>query len=91
MRASPASETAVAGDTRIYEVYWRPMDGDEHVRCDEIDVNWLSGVRTDIVFGFGMLSALGRRGKLRFTGKRIQFESLDLVADRSHAATVASG
>ena len=32
MRASPATETAVAGETLTYEVYLRPMDGDEHVR-----------------------------------------------------------
>jgi archaetidylinositol phosphate synthase len=32
MRASPATEAAVAGDTLTYEVYLRPMDGDEHVR-----------------------------------------------------------
>jgi archaetidylinositol phosphate synthase len=32
MRARPASDTAVAGDTRIYGLYLRPMDGDEHVR-----------------------------------------------------------
>jgi CDP-diacylglycerol--glycerol-3-phosphate 3-phosphatidyltransferase len=32
MRANPTSETAVAGETLTYEVYWRGMDGDEHVR-----------------------------------------------------------
>ena len=32
MRASPASESALAGETPTYEVYWRRMDGDEHVR-----------------------------------------------------------
>jgi archaetidylinositol phosphate synthase len=32
MRARPTTETAVAGETLTYEVYWRPMDGDEHVR-----------------------------------------------------------
>jgi CDP-diacylglycerol--glycerol-3-phosphate 3-phosphatidyltransferase len=32
MRARPATETAVAGEIFTYEVYLRPMDGDEHVR-----------------------------------------------------------
>jgi phosphatidylglycerophosphate synthase len=32
MRASPAADAAVAGETLTYEVYWRSMDGDEHVR-----------------------------------------------------------
>jgi len=32
MRAKPPSETAVAGETLIYGVYLRPMDGDDHVR-----------------------------------------------------------
>ena len=32
MRTNPATETAVAGETLTYEVYWRRMDGDEHVR-----------------------------------------------------------
>jgi CDP-diacylglycerol--glycerol-3-phosphate 3-phosphatidyltransferase len=32
MRARPARETAVAGAGRTYEVYWRRMDGDEHLR-----------------------------------------------------------
>src|SRR5215210_5100713 len=32
IRARPASDAAVAGETRTYGVYLRPMDGDEHVR-----------------------------------------------------------
>ena len=46
MRASPAAETAVAGETLTYEVYLRPMDGDEHVR------DWAALHRTEPPAGF---------------------------------------
>lgn len=46
IRANPAPETAVAHETLTYEVYWRPMDGDEHVR------DWAALHATEAPAGF---------------------------------------